>query len=714
MRTRKQQSGFALVMLAIIIVAIITLVAIAIDISSMGTSIAQGKGNARYAALSAIETYFATSGADHQTRMVEATTRLNEVAGLNSVLSAGEKVSNQTIGENSLMELIPGKFFYSAGSDGVNPCDSEQEPPCFVDYTGGDAVNAFRLRGELYNDVKTFFAPILGNNKVKVNVDVVSAITPRQGCFVVDLSPSMTRETHIPDANHGAAYGFYLQNPVNPGAAYSWHDERFELMSVEYPLRPGGVPVPRVHYRDDYWFVPLLNNNDYISAAPNSNYRKYHPNPDTDDITLSRLYEARPANYWVDFFRKSPYEGPQPLTAILKGLNIAVRRFEERSVAGDKMCIIFFDHNLSWPRVIRLTDNYQYIKELLEIRDESTPMSDIDKLSQHGIFPSKDSFTNILMALSEAERQFKQEKLDNPGLPVSQFIVLVTDGLSNCRACDTMLYPQFDRDGDGDVDDRDRWNAEVCAGRNASGTLYGGNRSTICANSPWNQSLQCQLGDFHPSGGCKWMNLNGNNTIDNSEWDVFTEAEGQSYQCRTTSGCQNSYSAYELASAELKSYVEHTITPQRIPIHVMMVGDHVAPNNIDVADPANPGKCYSDSIARSKGLAYVQGASPPYRNCKKLHYENFLNCENRAVTDFRDMDESRPFIQANLDMYEIAQMSRGVWAPLRRRTDSCVENECQPQSVRREDPLCRNIDEQISDYIDDIMGQNPYTIAYSD
>jgi len=720
MKLEERDSGFTLVLFAMLCLAIISVVAIAIDIASLGTSVAQGRGNSRYAALASIEAYFASKAETHDEKFDAAKVRLDEIAGLNKVFSAGGYQSAMTTtATNSSMNLTAGKWYYALPSSGQNPCN-QGSPPCFVPRTGSDTVNAFRVQGYMYEGVKTFFASILGFTETKVSVDTIATITPRQGCFIVDLSPSMTRDTHIPDKAHGAAYGFYLQNPINPGASYSWHDERWQAMATSYPRRESNPTDPTIHYADDYMPVTLLNNNDYTASGASSNYRKYHPDPTTTDTALQALYKANPAKYQIDFRRLPGYDGPEPLTTIMSGLRTAVNLFRTRSVAGDKMCLIFYDNYLSWPRVVTLTDNYDYIDDLIEGRTSTMSMGDVDLASAHGLFPSKDSFTNILMSLTEAERQFKKEKLDNPGLPVSQFMVLITDGLSNCRACDKALNPQYDRDGDGDVDDMDRWSAEACYQGNGQWSWAGTPMATQCSptgSTSWlANSLQCKTAsNISPNDGCKWMNTNGNNTIDKEEWDAVTKAEGESYQCRTSAGCQNSYQAYELATAELKNYVNKTISPQRIPIHVMLVGKQVAPNTRDIEDPDKPGTCKSDERLRGEGGAtsYVEGANPPYKSCNKFWYESYLNCDPKAVTDFRDMSETAPFKQANADMYDIAKMTRGIWAPLRATSSNCVVDDCIPGQTRTEDPQCRSMDEQVSGYMEQIMGQNPYTISYS-
>jgi hypothetical protein len=727
-----KEKGMAIVVLSIIIVALVILLAISVDISTLGTSISQGRGNARYAALAAIEAYFSTKSEDRTERLSAAEQRLNEIASLNKVISGFSGQTALSTGAGAKVEMTPGRWYYSRAADGSNPCADNSEPPCFVSSGSNDPINAFRIRGDLYEEVKTFFSGILGNSSHTVSVDVVSTITPRQGCFLIDLSPSMTRETHISSSDHGATYGFYLKDPVNPGAAHSWHDTRWNQMNALYPTRDtSSYADPRIHYADDYRLFSLLDNAEYSGSNSNSNYRRYHPDPFTDNPSLQQLYEAKPARYWVDVRRMPGYGGPEPLTAIMKGLQTAVRLFKERSVAGDKMCLVFFDHLLSWPRVVKLTDNYEYIETLLTLRDPSSLMDQIDPGTQHGLFPSKDSFTNILMALTEAERQFKKEKENNPGLPVSQFMVLITDGLPNCRACDQTTNPTFDRNGDNRVNFFDRMDAEMCARRHGNGVSFSStDLQSYCSNMGiWGKGELCKTAAslglapgspqwnhlFSPLGGCSWLNTNGDNQISLEEFNAFLAVEADSFQCDQGGGCQNDFASYALATKELKAYVERTIAPQRIPIHVMMVGRHVAPNTRDIGDPATPGRCLSDSEIRQNNLSknYVAGASPPYRDCLKYYWQDFVNCELRAVTDFRDMNDSKPFRQANVDMFDITLMTRGIWAPLRHSSDSCVPNQCLPNTIRLEDPLCRSVDEQVASYMEQIMGQNPYTIAYS-
>ncbi len=720
----KDEAGAIIVLLAFMIFAMLTLVGIAIDTSTLGTATAQARSNGRYAALAAIESYFSNTSEEHSVKFNAARSRLNEVAKLNSVISADQYGSSVSASDSGDVQLTAGKWYFKANQDLSNPCKNGENPPCFVPRSGSESVNAFKVKGTLHEQVKTFFAPFVGLSSTNVPIEVISTISPRQGCFLVDLSPSMTRDTHDPSSNSGAAYGFYLQTG-NLGAQASWHDTRWNAMLPNgFGIRALGNPyVQKQHYQDDYRTVAILNDSNYSSSAPNSDYRKFHPDPNTSDAALQQLYAANTANYEVDFRRLPDYDGPQPLTTIMVGLKKAVVLFKTNSVAGDKMCLIFFDHRLSWPRVVRLTDNYEYIDKILKIRKVGDLMTELDTPSQHGLFPSKDSFTNILMAITEANRQFKEQKLLNPGLPVSQFMVLITDGLSNCMACDGNLSPNFDRNGNGKVDQEDRWEAEVCAKGNISGSWPGtptaSGSSNMCnAFSGWANTKGCQtkVVGLNDPNGCGWLNTDGNNVISAAELNAVYKAEYESNLC-TAPGCQNNYQAYEYATKELKAYVQRNISPQQIPIHVMLVGQHVQPNTMDYANPQNPGKCLTDSELRGLNDAtkpLVKGPSPAYTGCSAPHYNGWVQtCGPNAVNDFMNMSDNAPFLQANIDMYDIARMTRGMWAPLRRPAENCVVKECDPNKARSSDPLCRDMNTQVEGYMTSIMGQNPYTIAFS-
>jgi hypothetical protein len=144
----------------------------------------------------------------------------------------------------------------------------------------------------------------------------------------------------------------------------------------------------------------------------------------------------------TDLYRSGSYQGPEPWLSILKGVRMAVQTIKDRSVAGDRACLILYNDVLDWRHVINLTDNFDYILTLLN-EEEITGVSLSDaKLSnwkdhkewppkwiQLGMFPTPGRNTFTSLAFKEAIDQFADDKFKVPSV---DFVVHFGDGLPNC------------------------------------------------------------------------------------------------------------------------------------------------------------------------------------------------------------------------------------------------------------------------------------------
>ena len=214
-----------------------------------------------------------------------------------------------------------------------------------------------------------------------------------------------------------------------------------------------------IHFHDDYIKLKSIGDSDYASLS--DEFKDHHPNPNIDPN-----YEVIPGSgpgeddglwYTVDAYRdyNNPdlapddhvYFGAQPLRDVFEGLKGTLERFRERRVAGDKACLIFFNGNFGYPKIINLTDvNDPYLDKFIEFGVESGLSSDpsgvdvvselaassgFEHLVRHGIVPGgiDASLTNTILALREAMNQLDS---GNPGGFSADFVVSIGDGQTNC------------------------------------------------------------------------------------------------------------------------------------------------------------------------------------------------------------------------------------------------------------------------------------------
>jgi hypothetical protein len=206
---------------------------------------------------------------------------------------------------------------------------------------------------------------------------------------------------------------------------------------------PASSPPP--HYFNDYqWSHNTLNNYQLPLTAIqlledrdfSSTYGIHHPAPGT-------RYQTPYQTYKVDLFRDGSYEGPQPLTAVMKGINAAIETFRQRKHPDDQVSIILFDDRLEWPRVVNLTDDWSYLSTYSDFATTAARATKVLDRTRFHLFPkrtfpvypptaannSDTNATNITLALEEVVHQVGG--VDNLRSDADS-VVLFTDGFHNC------------------------------------------------------------------------------------------------------------------------------------------------------------------------------------------------------------------------------------------------------------------------------------------
>lgn len=624
-----REKGGILVLAVMLIVPCLIFVALAIDLMRMSQAADYAKQTSQLSSIAAVESYFKSdSNLTEAIKLNDALSRANQVLNDKKILLSASAGSLSLSGGSDSAKLDPGVWHYTF----PNPCSSSA--PCFesvpVSSITTKGVNAFRMSGKMYQDIPTLVIQAVTNSsgKFSVSVDTVATVVPRRGCFLVDLSPSMVGETHdsfVTNATkRGATNAFFLQadngTPTSTG-----HDTEWNGTMIPAGDRPIGIATKTLHYRNDYILKKTLSDSEYTLAAK---YLARHPNPFATGNERFRMGNAG-AWYRVDTFIQEPnYRGPEPLTTVMKGLNLAMLEFKARRVAGDKACLIFFDDRLGWSRTVPPTDDFDYLAKLTNVDNPGNLLADplaitqseltkdyvsggLEQSIRHMILPRVNAFSNLNLALTEALFQLASTK--PVGIPTADFVTMISDGLPNC--CDTTI------------------NAAVC-----------------------------------------------------------------------TPSCGDNYERFRESVKQLKNIALTQMQPKKIPLNFIAVGSLVAPHTLAVAKSPTSTACASDTDIR-KGMlpAYVGGT----------------NCTAEDLVCWKDAwfskSPTNPFYEANKAMWELTFYTRGIWAPLRNNSAGCSAlTTCTTTPTRRtDDPECRSMDQQMTDYIDRILGENPYSIVQS-
>ncbi|OVE80353.1 hypothetical protein BVY02_00450 [bacterium J17] len=358
--------------------------------------------------------------------------------------------------------------------------------PCFVqvDPLAGEEVNAFEV--ELYtrasSPIQSMFRAVMGGKVTPENITLQGRATasrvPRMGVFAVDLSPSTRADTHVQSGIYLRQYAYKLLGPTSAEAECShnggpktcacpdsglsnpcmltdqclfagfdgiqWNgilnegppdnrcrsDADFEIPNMGYdyvapaecvgagPATPVVSPAVQ-HVRSDYlcYIVPYTENGVALEDHYLIDTRWWNPLP------------ADPNDY---------YDGPEPLTTILLGINSALTAFESRAVPGDRAGIVGFDQSaLLEERVFDVvettTPEFQDLKELTDIDLTGKTYAEIMDLRERRIervlFPRQGSTTDLRAGLIKALSMITDEELFGIG---QSFAVVFSDGLSNC------------------------------------------------------------------------------------------------------------------------------------------------------------------------------------------------------------------------------------------------------------------------------------------
>lgn len=515
-----------------------------------------------------------------------------------------------------------------------------------------EPVNAFRIIGNIPLGSKSPFSFLLGSPLPSLYIDFTSAAVPRRGCVLVDISDSTIRDTHIfkspaqqissPETGFGSSFAFLPTQSIvdaetgtsavyNPGVTYSIYEPMLAPLRSNYTTRPGTITVtPEVfatqHYWDDYKLVTMYQDADYggvCSSFPDG--KCPHPDNslfgsgDPEALPVDLSIGDRNLSYYIDKFPNSglpvnDYNGPQPLSDIFRSLNAFVKIFKDRAVGGDRLCMIFYDDSMFWSRVLKPSNEWDYLLSITDIDDKSSGAW--EKIMKLGLFPGAIPTHKINLgglwelpqsdtanALRLAETLLAHDQSD---VVTADFIVMIGDGLTNCY-------------------------------------------------TDWTNTRQC-LPDYE-------YHVNG--------------------------------------IAEMREFVVERYLPRGVPLHVVLMGDSVGPHTLAIEDATQSGgACMDDEQARTSGQDFVRGLD-----------------ESEREDAFNHKSKDNPYFQINEDLYELAAVTGGIWAPIRPKAPSCPTTiNCAGLTDKDDQRIlfdgdCRSTKEQITDYLSRIVENNPFVVV---
>jgi len=674
----RSEEGAIIVLAAVALFVIFSIVAVVIDTSIASAGMEQSRHYSRVAALAAIDEYFgqlrvtATTDIDAYDaakKRVEKFSRHNKLVGDSAATSSFKVKGSSDPGAS----LIPGQWT-ATGCPGTPPCFKEIDR---ASLSATNRANAFRVEGEVFPNgiIAKLGSRFTGRTHFSNRSRATATLAPRHGCFLIDMSGSMAAETHTINQNFDlmtgqvsyTGYGYQLQ--TSPGFVAGNPPKRTDDAVWQWILDRGDRPAPvnqnlnkKVHYWHDYADVLTMGDSAFAHLGGTGSY------------TASNGKTYSFANF---------HPAPNG-TVSFQGIN----------------------YNFS-----NGSDEDQWIK-IDKFRDETN--SDV---SQRYFGP--EPLRTVFQGLSAALNEFIQRQVAGD----MACIIFYDHGLRwnrTFKLTSNFDYLQrvtdFDRPQTNGVYDEiqsDDWSdAEITQTMlKAPGlplTFRYGLFPTTSANTYTALAIKMAFNE---------LDTIRNSTGVNSSDFVMLIGDGLT-NCSTRNGtlfCENSYSNYQNSIGELKSVIaEHARDQSSIPIHVIAAGAQVQPYTKDIPDAK--GVCVSDDYAR----IHPQSRTDPF---------GYLDSADCNQSSFDNMSSGGHFGCANRQHYELAVQTQGIYGPIRPARAKDADGNCPAihcadtvqdsddlvtvgDSIRRiKDPKCRTTEQQMVEYMTQVITDNPYTIV---
>ena len=660
------ESGSMLLLLAILLVAIVTFIALAIDTTSYGTSQSEQQSTAQLAALSALESYAATpadpslsDAQNHRQRMLAAIDRAEEIIGsarnklfahrggntqINAAADELADSSGVTGRTNAAAGTITaGQYFFTEPFGACTeylsrfpgraadacPCGGGSwSGECFRPLTAGEtSASAFTvdLKTKDAMPLRAYVAPVIGQPNLSIHSSGRSAMIPTAGVYAVDLSLSGTFQTHytyeaLPAAQKykASSYVFRLSgtgssvcpashaNPCigNDSCSFTSAGQRCTMYGLGVdelgePCKPtGGLVASRPAALQEVW---------------------RHYRSDYECFTLDIDGQPGMEHYLIDTHEHDVlgggrYIGPEPLSGIFAGINSALKRIEQRPLAGDTIAVMGFDKSVVYDRTAAENTHGRVIgpthpgrpsfDDLLKVTDTQNADSAIRRANQlkrieNGFFTRPGADTDIPEAVLEA-----QYLLGRLGADVNarKYVTMITDGINNCV--------HWNRD-DPNMPPQTHWTHFLYRDTNDNSVKLFSERCRVAVEPP---AWDAASGDFyHPN-----------------EWDVHAGGLGEASSMISSLDTwtlddprpHNYWRYYWVKQAGLPTYIH-----QKIQFNAVLYGGQ--PHTL-FRQSMDGGRCMTDEEARKNDQFWVtkanheDGANAPIRTNIMCYHRLFL------------------------------------------------------------------------------------------
>lgn len=335
--TVRKSQGIYIVFTVMLLFVMLGLAALVLGIGFVSTNTSKLQNIANLVSLAALDGYFRTDEEEaYQVKTQNALTRAQAILSQNNLIGTSESFGSlglQTSGPGGSLEL---GTWHPQDPDGAmgaeNPCPTGY--PCFVALTNGaqaPTVNAARVRlNSPRFDMP--FAEVFGfNESPSISSSAISVITQTCAAFLLDLSNSLTTETHnssilqvVPGNASVGEPAVKIVEPQNP-ALFAFKQSMTQGNCADrndYDGRAGGT-------QESFGFTTWCN----MSQTR-----------DPSDTNLSRHYRS---DYQLENSPEGPividkYASPEPYSSFALGINAGLRKIAGFRSPGDKAFIFGF------------------------------------------------------------------------------------------------------------------------------------------------------------------------------------------------------------------------------------------------------------------------------------------------------------------------------------------------------------------------------------
>lgn len=714
MRDRSSEKGAALLLFAFVGVAVLGFSALAIGIYQSVSSRDDYYNVAQMTALGTIEGYFSSSQTIEAKKRQDALDRAQDLlatqtASNSDLMRAGTRaVDYPKLGainstDPNLFSVEGGSYYFAKPSLSSDPCSGSY--PCFVTEPSTDIpINSFRVTGDITKGfydgfVKAAFGD--SNTNFSLQLNVIATTIPRLGCFVVDVSGSMDDDTHLlrenweqykhPNQGHGVKFAYALAED-NQTSLSTWvetGDDRPKDSAGNFvcPSRtgdavsPSGTDIPSTGKSNSFWsnyfqpncsachnFMPLwCESNMHTRPSGETSLTKHYRNDYTTQRTLGD------GDYGL-------------LTAAQKAVH------PDPSLSSNTI------YRVGNPGLVHRVETYR--------RPANAGTSDPG-------YKGAEPFNSIINGLKTAVSAYKGNAASGDRV----CLVFFDDRLSwtrtilpttNFQYVDSLLdltipTPLANETEATTITKGSNFQRMVrfgiFPGYEPRNSLSGGFLDTDSyTNIPYALNTTLDIIDQHAISGIPAL-------------PSITLITNGITNCTLDNDCVDLYDKHLESIQEIDTLITSRFIPSNIPLHVILIGKEVAPHTALLPDLGD-GDCLTDNEARAKDLQFVIGgdvSGQPYYTTQA------------SQLAYGSRSSSSPWYNANAYFYNFARRTQGFWLPLRSSPSGCDPNlaktTCAAMTSINDkvrwfnDPQCRDSDTQIQDAIEQIVGDNPFTIA---